>query len=315
MPPSADSLSDPLQSPRWVEFIDRLTQRAGMGGAVAVFSGLSVVLSVAFTAIVISALRPSALLLAVTVCFGVSLVVSASVSYFLCSIVADLVRARALLLRLVNIDVLTQAYTRRYFMDAARRLLSATRLSKEPPPSAIVLLDIDDFKRINDTHGHAAGDAVLCAVSNACRRRLCDQGLFARYGGEEFVVLLPGVSPGTALGRIDRLRRTIARLEVRTPEGERLKVTACFGIAALTPGPGSIDQSLREALAAADRALYRAKNCGKNLTLIDPVFLRPPLHGRRGDGKGNAVRPTGPGIAGAGASAAFPGGIARIVND
>lgn len=189
---------------------------------------------------------------------------SAAISWSLCSLIADMSKARGLLRRIAHFDGLTQAHTRPYFMDSGSALLARSATS------AVVLLDIDDFKAINDRHGHDAGDRVLRAVSDTCRANLRAGDLFARYGGEEFAILLPDTTAVAAGAVIERMRSAIAALELDLPDSRTVRVTASFGITA--PGrcrPGPADPSLEQALGAADRALYRAKRGGKNRVLFD----------------------------------------------
>lgn len=121
----------------------------------------------------------------------------------------------------------------------------------------VMLLDIDRFKRLNDQHGHAAGDAVLRAFAENVASQLRREDVFARFGGDEFSVLLPDTDIGQAVAAAERIRAAVARMETRFGDLV-LTVTASIGVAPLSPG--SLDQSL----ASADLALYRAKNTGRN---------------------------------------------------
>lgn len=268
MDPAQLPIHNALDPPDWLVAFGRAIRRIGMIRTVVLATAFSTIVSVAMTAAAIQYFQPTSMRLGLGISSTVSLLVSATVSYVLCSVVADLERTRHLMWRLVNIDVLTQAYTRRFFMDRARRTVMKQRAA------TLVLIDIDDFKRINDTHGHAAGDVVLHSVSKVCRRVLGSSGLFARYGGEEFAVLMQETSPLVASEQLDALRCRVAALSTPVPGGSRLRVTASIGIAALRPhDSGNVDRALRDALAAADRALYRAKGLGKNRVLIDPLSL------------------------------------------
>ncbi|MDP9384398.1 MAG: GGDEF domain-containing protein [Actinomycetota bacterium] len=132
-------------------------------------------------------------------------------------------------------------------------------------PLSLVLLDVDDFKRVNDVHGHLTGDDVLREVA-ARLREVARCGEPARYGGEELVVALPGAGPGEAARVAERVRAAIAGARVRLPDGETLSVTASFGVATLDPGGMAQPSDL---VAAADAALYRAKREGKNRVVVD----------------------------------------------
>lgn len=195
---------------------------------------------------------------------------STTLSWILCSLVADVAQARVLLRRLAHFDALTGAHSRPYFMAAAAALLA------RPGPVVVALLDVDDFKRINDRHGHHTGDQVLRAVSDACRAALRPGDLFARHGGEEFAVVLPGLTAQQAIPVVERMRLAVAALSLSAPAGEPIRVTASFGIAGGDLLPSRVSGSaaagalaLQQTLAAADGALYRAKRHGKNRICLE----------------------------------------------
>jgi two-component system cell cycle response regulator len=156
-------------------------------------------------------------------------------------------------------DALTKAYNKRYFAD---RLDGEFRFARRHDTSmALLMLDIDHFKKINDTYGHPAGDAVLVAVADALTRSVRNEDVVARYGGEEFAIILRSINVegGRMLG--ERLRRMIELLQVDVGGPQPLKVTVSVGVAAF---PESNVQNGVELVEAADTALYRAKNGGRN---------------------------------------------------
>jgi diguanylate cyclase (GGDEF)-like protein len=124
---------------------------------------------------------------------------------------------------------------------------------------ALVLLDLDDFKKVNDKHGHPAGDAVLRTVGELLGNGVRQIDLAARYGGEEFVVLVPESDLKGAVQLAKRLKTALSKARVELPDGRTLKVTASFGVAA----KGEL-ASAEELIVAADEALYEAKRAGKN---------------------------------------------------
>jgi diguanylate cyclase (GGDEF)-like protein len=125
----------------------------------------------------------------------------------------------------------------------------------------LAMLDIDDFKRVNDTYGHQQGDLVLLEVARCLRSLSRDIDEPARYGGEELAVILPQTDLSGAELLAERMRATIAALEIKRLDGKGvLRVTASFGVASLPQSAGG-KESL---IAAADAALYRAKRAGKN---------------------------------------------------
>jgi diguanylate cyclase (GGDEF)-like protein len=128
-------------------------------------------------------------------------------------------------------------------------------------PVAVALLDLDRFKRINDTHGHLVGDDVLRKIAAEMTDVLREYDVAGRFGGEEFVMLLPQTRAPDALRIAERVREHIARLPILAPSGERITVTVSIGVSALDAGSA---KELPELLAAADAALYRAKASGRN---------------------------------------------------
>lgn len=158
--------------------------------------------------------------------------------------------------RIAQTDHLTGVATRRSFALDMEKTLA--RHKRSGHPAALLMLDIDHFKRINDTYGHPAGDLVLRFVVNHLIRELRQGDTLGRLGGEEFGVLLQDIDLNQALEAAERLRSCVeaATVEHVPP----LKVTASFGIAVLDAQLSSVDQWL----AAADRALYQAKAAGRN---------------------------------------------------
>jgi diguanylate cyclase (GGDEF)-like protein len=131
------------------------------------------------------------------------------------------------------------------------------------PRLSLVLLDIDDFKRVNDTYGHLEGDRVLRAVADAIRSRCRTVDQPARYGGEELAVALPRTDAAGALRMAEDLRQAVEDLRIEVPGGDVLQITVSAGVAT-APDSGTTPSEL---VAAADRALYAAKRAGKNRTV------------------------------------------------
>ena len=135
----------------------------------------------------------------------------------------------------------------------------------------MALCDIDHFKRINDTHGHAAGDAVLRSFAAGLQAQVRASDLLARWGGEEFVVGLPGTDLDGGARLAERVRAAFAERAIEAPNGEQLHVTATFGVAEFDGRGGLLDL-----LAAADAALYRAKRAGKDRVATATSFAPEP---------------------------------------
>ena len=156
-----------------------------------------------------------------------------------------------------NTDTLTGLANRRFFEQIANKELSLMRRQKEY--FAVFLLDIDHFKTVNDTYGHAAGDSVLVKVAHCLSRTIREEDMVARIGGEEFVVASPYTNRLAAIVLAERLRKAIENLEIQF-DGDQIPVTISIGIA-LFPQAGD---TLEDILASADERLYVAKQNGRN---------------------------------------------------
>lgn len=162
-------------------------------------------------------------------------------------------------------DGLTGAYNRKSFDTFIRGLVE--RSSVMNGSFSLLMMDIDNFKTINDTHGHNTGDRVLLAFANKCREHIRDEDFFARYGGEEFVVVMPGASLRIAAKRGKQVCKAIAaaRYALENVEpGEVLKITTSIGVGSWKKGDTAISIVQR-----ADQALYMAKQTGKNRVVTE----------------------------------------------
>ncbi|PTQ65449.1 PAS domain S-box-containing protein/diguanylate cyclase (GGDEF)-like protein [Sphingomonas sp. PP-CE-3G-477] len=159
--------------------------------------------------------------------------------------------------RLLTCDHLTGAANRRHFGQVMEREQAHWRELRQS--LSLIVLDLDHFKSVNDTHGHPVGDILLCRVAEVCTALLPPRGIFARLGGEEFGALLPRYDNDQAMTLAEEMRTAIAALEVETPRGQ-LTVTASLGCASLDEADGSIDALI----ALADKRLYVAKQAGRN---------------------------------------------------
>jgi diguanylate cyclase len=159
----------------------------------------------------------------------------------------------------VSTDLLTQVANRRGLMQAFE--VESARATREPGQAlAVGLIDIDNFKKLNDSLGHAAGDQALKTLAAAVKERLRPVDHLARFGGEEFVVLLPGTGTEDALQALTRLQRSLTEA-LFLHEGREVFVTFSAGVTAWQQG-----EALQPALERADEALYEAKRTGKNRT-------------------------------------------------
>jgi diguanylate cyclase (GGDEF)-like protein/PAS domain S-box-containing protein len=159
--------------------------------------------------------------------------------------------------RLATTDGLTQSSNRRHFFECARREFEQAR--HQGTPLAFLLLDIDDFKAVNDTYGHLEGDNVLQRIAESGRAVLRRGDVFGRIGGEEFAAVFPGCAPDMAMQVAERLQREIQRLSF-THGDQTFGITVSQGLTSLT----AEDESVDSLFARADAAMYSAKRQGKN---------------------------------------------------
>jgi diguanylate cyclase (GGDEF)-like protein len=163
-----------------------------------------------------------------------------------------------------TIDPLTGLYNRRNFERVLHE--AASRARRHKAPCAVVMLDIDHFKSINDTLGHTEGDRVLVLIAEVIRQSLRGEDHAFRYGGEEFALLLPGADRHNATIAIERMRTALARRPHLAKSGVTRAITFSAGVAAVDT---STDFTESGVVDAADRALYRAKHAGRNRTEVD----------------------------------------------
>jgi diguanylate cyclase (GGDEF)-like protein len=154
------------------------------------------------------------------------------------------------------IDPVSGLFNRRYFHERLDEELQ--RAQRHKTPVALLMVDIDDFKSINDQYGHVAGDAVIKAVSEILRRSVRKFDLCTRFGGEEFAIVMPGSGQENSTSVAERIRQRIEAFQLEEPELASLRVTASIGLSV------AHDTSARELIDRADQALYSAKRAGKN---------------------------------------------------
>lgn len=160
--------------------------------------------------------------------------------------------------KMVSIDRLTKVYNRNHY--ELQLPLEIERANRNRMSFAFLIMDIDDFKKVNDVHGHDIGDRVLRLVAQATRKHLRKIDLLFRYGGEEFIVILPGAKEESARRTAERIREVVERSEHPLHGGSRIHVTVSIG-ASIYP---DCAQNETQLFRMADRALYRAKEGGKN---------------------------------------------------
>ncbi len=186
-------------------------------------------------------------------------------------VAASLREANQQLEELAATDLLTRLPNNRAFFDGITRELA--RAQRARTPVALLVLDIDHFKRVNDTHGHPAGDEVLRGVADIVRSTLRAGDMPARYGGEEFVVMLPGTDLRGAKIVAERVRQAIERTPLRIDRDTQLSITTSIGAACAPVG----DATPKQLFARADAALYAAKRGGRNVVVLESADRSAPL--------------------------------------
>ena len=179
---------------------------------------------------------------------------------------AELQRANEELRRLADTDPLTGLGSRRHFFERLAGEIARARRHRQP--LAVVMIDLDDFKRVNDTHGHVVGDRVLAAVARGIEAAKRESDVVGRLGGEEFALILPSTDAEGGRELAERVRERLRSERHRPPEGEAFSVTASLGVAELCEAVRDGDALL----GLADGALYRAKAMGRDRTCM----ARPP---------------------------------------
>lgn len=165
-------------------------------------------------------------------------------------------------LRLKSItDPLTGVYNRRFFFETVGKLVSTA--NRHQFDLAIVIIDVDHFKRINDRYGHPAGDKVLQVLTGICKQALREADVFARFGGEEFIMAMPNSDRNAAYAATERLRVRVMNQPIEF-NGEVLRITVSGGVSQYQPQETSIEDTLKRA----DDALYVAKNHGRNRVVM-----------------------------------------------
>ncbi len=159
-------------------------------------------------------------------------------------------------------DGLTKAFNKKFFLDRLETELAYAR--RHQADLSLVMFDVDHFKRVNDTYGHLAGDAVLVKLAKITQAALRQEDFFARYGGEEFAVICRGTKLAQA-GVLGERLRTGVEGAVFDYEGQRLPVTISVGVSAF---PASPVETTTQLIGFADEALYEAKRCGRNRVLL-----------------------------------------------
>ena len=174
-----------------------------------------------------------------------------------------LLKTQQVLLEQVQKDPLTKLYNRRYFADVSKDILSISK--REKSSICVIMADIDNFKSVNDTYGHLAGDKVLKEISRRLKSISRESDVIARYGGEEFIILIPNTELDGAQQFAEKIRASIAYPPFKIDEKLSIRVTISIG---LTHMHIEEDSTIENIFIRADKALYEAKNSGKNRVFV-----------------------------------------------
>lgn len=166
------------------------------------------------------------------------------------------------LFRAANIDGLTQLYNKKYFVDVLSKEFSFSKRNKTP--LSLMMVDVDHFKKINDTHGHIAGDLVLKHIGQYLHKSLRLENIACRYGGEEFAIILRNVDPTVAMQIAERVRMNIEKQPV-TYRNSNIFITISVGVATFLDGNF---ETIEDFIRTADECLYAAKEGGRNRTVM-----------------------------------------------
>jgi len=262
---------EPDAEPAWLRRLSRFVLRHGMRRSIVLLTLVVATLAVLISETVISVLGHGDHLLAALSASLCSLVLTPLLGAPVLRLVFHLEAARSKLNALAIQDDLTGVYNRRHFMAVVQGEWG--RAQRYHTPAALLLIDADQFKHINDNHGHLCGDELLRQIAGAIAGSLRQPDVLARFGGEEFIVFLPHTDPLGALDVAERIRERVQAIGVDWA-GQRVATTVSIGVAHFRPDLLSLDWTIHEA----DTALYAAKAAGRNC-----VRALPMTAGRGGD--------------------------------
>jgi diguanylate cyclase len=258
---------DAPSEPGWFRWFSRQVLRLGPVRATLVLTLVVLLLAVALAEGVITVVGEGNRWLAAGSAAVCSLVLTPLLGSLVLRLVFELERTRSQLTVLATQDDLMGVHNRRHFMALAEREWARAR--RYDTDSALLLVDADHFKRINDTHGHLAGDALLREIARVAAQSLRQPDVLARFGGEELIVFLPHTDPLGALDVAERVREQVSALRL-VWHGRTVGTTVSIGVASVGSSHASLDALIHDA----DVALYEAKSAGRNCVRSAPIQPR-----------------------------------------
>ena len=247
----------PDSTPGWFRWLSRLVLRVGIWRAVTVMTAVVAITAVAISQGVIGVLGHGDRWIAFISATLCSVTLTPLLGSVVLRLVFELDRAQKQLTVLATQDDLTGVHNRRHFMAVVQREWDRAR--RYNTASALLLIDADHFKRVNDQHGHLCGDELLRAIAKSVSASLRQADVLARFGGEELIVFLPHTDPLGALDVAERIRERVQALSVPW-KGTTVSTTVSIGMAPMREELPSLDWMIHEA----DTALYAAKSDGRN---------------------------------------------------
>ena len=244
-------------APAWLPWFGQFVSRRGLWPSLALLCAATWLLSVGVSQLIISLLGRGDRLLATLSASACALGLTAVFGYLFLRLVQYQDQARQRISRHATLDPLTATFNRRHFMQLVDREWS--RAKRYNMDCALLLMDVDHFKRVNDTHGHLCGDKLLREIARVSGETLRQADVLARFGGEEFVVFLPHTDPLGALDVAERMRERVEQLSFSW-EDRDVPVSVSLGVASLQFEHLTLDHLIHDA----DEALYSAKAAGRN---------------------------------------------------
>jgi diguanylate cyclase (GGDEF)-like protein len=257
----------PFRAVRWPHRLQQAVAVHGPLASTALLTGLVAVLALALIHLALTVAGGGDRLLASAGALACAALITPPIVWPLLRLLCEIEAARAQLDVLATRDELTGVHNRRQFLVLADREWSRCR--RYDMAAALLMIDVDLFKRVNDEHGHLAGDLMLREIARAAGDTLRQADLIGRYGGEEFLVFLPHADILGAIDAAERIRARVAELSLEW-RGQAVRATVSVGVAALDLAHESLGALIQDA----DQALYAAKDAGRNCVRTVPPQAR-----------------------------------------
>jgi diguanylate cyclase (GGDEF)-like protein len=179
----------------------------------------------------------------------------------------ELQEKNRLLEKLATTDPLTYVYNRRFILERLpNEMAQASRYGEQ---LSTIMLDLDHFKRVNDTYGHSIGDQALLGVVEAINLTIRKADIMGRWGGEEFIIICPNTGKAAAAALAERIRQRVEEVDFVTNEGAQISLSVSIGVAEFYPKTSESKLNSDDMIIRADKALYQAKNSGRNKVVVD----------------------------------------------